>query len=415
MFWLIGAELLVNVGRGILTLALGLFLYRTTGNVWAFALAFSSEFAFSLVMQGLAGATADRFNAADVLAVTSGACALLFGLVLGGAALAPTGSLEGSVALAMLLSVGLNVARPFLRASLFAVIHRAVDERGYERLNGHLAVALQVGQLAGMAAAGLLLESLRASHIFAIVGLFHLGAALCHLELRRWIARRGAASPQHGATASRNATLSTVIAHVRSNPEVLSLCAIASVDVALVALFNLALAPVVQTHFDGRLLWMTVFDVSFAVGALLGGGYVSARRSPLGIRATPTLAAAAAGGATFAGFALAAPVAVLLPAIAVFGFLATVSTVMWQAGLQLIAPTKMKGRLGSLRLLCNSIVIAGATLLASYVADARLLGVPAFSAAFALVSMAAMALLYAASRPGLERLQPVSSPSERGA
>jgi len=53
MPWLVGAEFLISAARGILSLALGLLLYRSTGQVWAFALAFSSEFAFSLVIQGI--------------------------------------------------------------------------------------------------------------------------------------------------------------------------------------------------------------------------------------------------------------------------------------------------------------------------------------------------------------------------
>lgn len=414
MFWLVGAELLVNVGRGILTLALGLFLYRSTGDVWAFALAFSSEFAFSLVMQGLAGATADRFDSAKVLALTSSACALLFGLVLGAGALSPATGLEQGPWLAMLLSAALNLLRPFLRASLFAVVHRAVSEDRYERLNSYLAVALQVGQLSGMAAAGLMLENLRAAQIFAIIGLFHLGAALCYLVFWLEVGRRNVGSSQRATTPPGGAQLATVLGYVRSNPEVLSLCAIASVDVALVALFNLALAPVVQDRFDGRLRWMTILDMSFAIGALLGGCYLSARRSPLGVRVSPTLGAAAAGAAVFAGFAFAFPVAFLLPAIGVFGFLVTMSTVVWQAGLQLAAPTSMKGRLGSLRLLCNSLTVAGATLLASLLNDRRLMSVAVFSVLFALACLAAVVPLYVAFRPGLARLRPKLLASERG-
>jgi hypothetical protein len=414
MFWLVAAELLVNVGRGILTLALGVFLYRSTGDVWAFALAFSSEFAFSLVMQGLAGATADRFDSAKVLAVASAGCALLFGLVLGAAALSGAAPLEEGPLLALLLSAGLNLARPFLRASQFAVMHRAVSETGYERINSYLAIALQVGQLSGMAAAGLMLESLRAAHIFAAIGLFHLGAALCHLAFWVQVARRSPVACAPGDTPRATVALTSVIGHVRANPQILALCVIASVDVALVALFNLALAPVVQERFDGRLRWMTILDMSFAIGALLGGGYLTARRTPLGMRLAPTLGAVATGGGVFAGFALELPVALLIAAIGAFGCLATMSTVMWQAGLQLAAPSSMKGRLGSLRLLCNSVAVAGATLLASAASDRRLASVPMFSLAFAVACLAAVVPLYAASRPGLVRLQPKLLASERG-
>ena len=402
MYFLVGAEFLVNAARGILSLALGLLLYRSTGEVWAFALAFSSEFVFSLVIQGVAGATVDRFESATVLAATSVLSALLFGLVLGAVALGAGG--DASTMHLVLLAIGLNMARPFLRSSLFAVIHHAVEERGYERLNGYLAIARQVGQLTGMGATGLMLENMRALHILAVIGAFHLAAAVLHVEFRRRLARAGAGA-LHGARAVK-APLSAVVAHVRANPQILALCAIATVDVAMVALFNLALAPVVEAHFDGRLRWMTIFDMSYAVGALLGGGYLSTRQSPLGVRVGPTLAAAVAGASTFTAFALGAPAALILPTISAFGFLVTMSTVVWQSGLQLVTPVRMKGRLGSLRLLCDSIVVACATLTASYVNDLRLLSVPAFAGAFALVSLAVVVLLYGAARPRLERLQP---------
>ena len=406
MFWLVGAEFLGSAARGILSLALGLLLYRSTGEVWAFALAFSSEFAFSLVIQGLAGATVDRFESATVLVVTSGASALLFCVMLGALALSPTAGADASAAHLVVLSIGLNLARPFLRSSLFAVIHKATGERGYERLNSYLAIARQVGQLTGMGATGLLLENLRPLQILAVIGALHLAAALLHLEFRRRVVRHGTEATRHDATPSRSAPLSAVIAHVRANPQILSLCVIATVDVAMVALFNLALAPVVEARFGGRLLWMTIFDMSYAVGALLGGGYLSTRQSPLGVRVVPTLAATTAGGCTFTAFALGAPAPILLPTIAAFGFLVTLSTVMWQSELQLLTPVRMKGRLGSLRLLCDSIVVATASFLASLVNERRLLGVPAFAGVFALVSLAAVTLLYTAARSRLERLQP---------
>jgi hypothetical protein len=403
MPWLVGAEFLINAARGILSLALGLLLYRSTGQVWAFALAFSSEFAFSLVIQGIAGTTVDRFSSTTVLAVTSTLSALLFVVVLGSVALS-SADLDSSAALLVLLSIGLNMARPFLRSSLFAVLHHAVGERGYERLNGYLAIARQVGQLTGMAATGLLMESLTALEILAVVGALHLAAAVMHVEFRRRVAHGRGGAP-HSAP-SRAAPLSAVIAHVRGNPEVLSLCAIATVDVALVALFNLALAPVVEAHFDGRLRWMTIFDMSYAVGALLGGAYLSTRQAALGVRPGPTLAASLAGVATFTAFALGGPPALLLPIIAAFGGLITMSTVVWQTGLQLVAPVRMKGRLGSLRLLCDSITVATATMLASLVSELRLLSVPAFAGAFAAVGLVAVAVLYSAARPRLERVQP---------
>jgi hypothetical protein len=58
---------------------------------------------------------------------------------------------------------------PSVRSSLFAAIHHAVDQRGYERLNSYLAVARQVGQLTGMGATGLMLENMRPLHILAVI------------------------------------------------------------------------------------------------------------------------------------------------------------------------------------------------------------------------------------------------------
>lgn len=394
--WLVASEALLNTARGLMTLALGLFLYRVTGGVWAFALTFSSELVFSMLVQGVAGATVDRLGPRRTLLGSSLASVLVFAGGLGLAA-----DFDGDPSHAIGIALGLNLARPFLRTAVFAIAHQVVPPRGYERLNSYLSMALQIGQLSGMAMAGVLLESMTPHRVFLVIGVLYALVALLHLRLGHHLSGSEAGSGATGETRPRPAS---VLRHVRDNLHVLTICLIGAIDFALIALFNLALAPVVAARFAGQARWMTILDMSFAAGALVAGLHLSARKRPLGIRAEPTLCSIAAAFTTFAGFAGATPPWLIVPTIAVFGYFVTLSTVVWASGLQLATPAPMKGRLGSLRFISNSAFVALTTLAASYLSGMGGASVSAFAAMFALGALVWTSSLYGLSRRRLGAL-----------
>lgn len=382
-----------------MTLVLGLFLYQQTGDLWAFAAAFVSQSAFSLLLQGVAGAVTDKVRPKNVL-VWSAA----FEVALFVAVLSLVGDFDSSATGALAIAIGLSLSRPFRRSSNFAVIYELVPDNRYERINAYLSMSLQIGQALGMVAAGVMLESLSPQRIFELIALLHVGELIAAYMLRRQPSLRQLEE-------KARAPLAEVARYVRQHPQILNICAIGAVDFALIALFNLLLAPAVEQQFGGSGRWMTFLDMSFALGALVGGAYMSARRSPLGMQLYPTVGAIAAAMATFACFAFMAPPVVMLPAVATMGYFVTLSTVVWSSGLQLATPPRMKGRLSTLRIVSNSLLVAAATVSTSYVESSEVVGAQLFACSIALVLLLPVLVLFASARTRLRSLEASSAPA----
>lgn len=347
--WFFAGEFAINAARGLFTLALGMLLYAKTESLWAFAAVFASEFAVGIFLQGIAGTSVDRFGASRVLLTAAGCSVLAIGLPL----LAKSGTSDPNILL--LAAIGLNVFRPFIRNAIFVLTPDVAGPQGLDRLNSLLSIALQAGQIVGMVMAGVVLEFWHSGEVVFVVLVGHVLAFACYAVLFGRRARVDASSPDR---ARGNGSWAEVFRQLREDRALVWLLAIAAVDYFSIAAFNLLLAPAVKYNFDDQARWLTIIDVCFAVGAVLGGVWVGRRRIHGRMRVGVSAGTALAAVMVFVAYAMALPAVVVLCATFCFGALATASTVCWMGALQRRSLAHIKGRLASLRYIVNASAVA---------------------------------------------------------
>ncbi|ACJ31310.1 Macrolide-efflux protein [Shewanella piezotolerans WP3] len=329
-------------------------MYELTDSVLAFALAFTSEFVFSLLLQGFSGSFVDRYSPKRVLVINAALISAVFLAVVGltwSQVSLPAGLLFG-------LALVINFCRPFFRAATFAIVPEVVSSDQYEKINSYISIALQVGQIVGMVLAGVLLELASMHAVITCVGGCYLLSLVGYWQLKP----KGLDKTSNQVA---KASWKTVFDFIKKSPFVMGVYIIGALDFAFIGLFNLMLAPVVRRNYDSAERWLTILDMSFAAGAILAGFYIVKRKQKLGIRLDMTVLSIMAAGLTFVAFWLQFPDIVVITLIALFGGFLTMSTVVWSTTLQQISPPQIKGRLASIKLVCNSFFITVSTLGAS--------------------------------------------------
>lgn len=367
--YLIPGEFFVNLSRGAMTLSLGYFLYRLTGNVWAFAMASITELLVALLLRSVSASTVDGLGARRVMVF---AC-LALGVILGAVSLA--GDLYGyNVWLALAVALVLSIIRVFQNAAGYAAVVIYAGQR-VESINSALSVALQVGQLMGVVLAGATLELMTLNTLCLLTGLSYLAAALCYLRLPE-VPRAPRASTRADTPARVPIALPLKLYGV-----------LATFDFALAGVFNLLLAPAVAMAFGGAPRWMTILDLNFTAGAIGSGlllvGFSARFRSA---RWFPSLFSSLTGLICF--FSMFHQKGLLLYlAIILFGFASTSSYMFWTSISQSETPPHMSGRVGAMKGLFNSLALALASIMltAANIVDKSLL-LP-FALAFSVVTL----------------------------
>ncbi|MBA3772239.1 MAG: hypothetical protein H0X13_07090 [Ramlibacter sp.] len=354
---LVGGEFLVNLSRGAMTLSLGFFLYRLTGNVWAFALASITELFVALLLRNVSANAVDGLGARRVMMV---AC-LSLAAILGAVSLA--GDLYGyNVWLALAVALLLSIIRVFQNAAGYAAVVVYAGNR-IESINSALSVALQAGQLAGVIVAGATLELMTLNTLCLLTGLSYLGAALFYRRLPV-VARIPRPAVHPGAPDRERIPLHLKLYGV-----------LATFDFALAGVFNLLLAPAVAAAFGGAPRWMTILDVNYTAGAIFSGMLLVAFSARCrSFRWFPSLFSSLMAIACF--LALYHQKGVLLYLVVfLFGFASTSSYMFWTSISQSETPAQLSGRVGAMKGIFNSLALALASMMLTIanIADQSLL------------------------------------------
>ena len=281
---LLAGSTLFNLASGCFTITLGQALFEKSGSVSAFTGVVVIELLVPVLLGALAGSVADRINPALVCAVAS----VIPALALLGYLVTPAGLVAAGIAIGLIV----NLVRPFYRAGIFAAGPRSVDAADLPRYNLRWTVSVQAGQIVGGAVAGAVLwvagpkwAFFAAAAAYAVAA-YALASATC--ALRR-------TDDGHGRP--REGWISVLREALDSPRAVLSLLLL-GVDFLTIAVFNVALAPLVDEIY-GSQVWLGLLDVCFAVGAIAAPN-LWARHSP---RVSDRGAVTAGFGGQMAGFA----------------------------------------------------------------------------------------------------------------
>jgi hypothetical protein len=330
---LLGALLVSNVGNGMQTLAVGQLLYERTGSVAAFGAVIVAEYLVLFLTNALAGAWADRSDPARTLAVVDGVRAL--GVLLASLMLLGEDLLLASM---LLLTVVVQVGKPFNKAARFVLEPALIPPGQLARYNGLSVSCIQLGQLLGIGLAGLVLSRWSAPLAIAFNGLSFLLASLACLLLPA-VPRAELAAPRAGAwLAAIWQDWRDLLRYLRRAPGLPTLLAASAGDYLTPSFLNLFLVLLVALHFQGNPYGLSILDGCFAVGAMLGGLLVERAAARLDAR-TCALVGLGGQGLAFLLLALAggaAPAALLTLCIGI-------STALSYSALTLTLQLRVRG------------------------------------------------------------------------
>ncbi|KID55348.1 hypothetical protein JF50_21055 [Pseudoalteromonas luteoviolacea] len=359
MPWIVFSEFSINVARGLFTLALGMMLYQATDSLWSFAFVYASEFFIGLFVQGYAGTCVDKHGAKKVLlgAALVNVLILCVPIILGA---------QGNAQLIMFVAFALNMIRPFLRAAIFALIPMLGSDDKLEKINAYTSMALQCGQIIGMALASILLEF--ASSFWVLFTVFSgYTCAFVFYVLTVWVIKSN--QVKMDKEKPNPGSWKEVGTYLQGDKNRIFTFVFPSIDYASLALFNLLLAPAVKHNFNDLARWLSFIDGAFALGAIIGGVVASKIKLNDKNRFEVSLLLMLVCALIFVGYAFDASGWIILPVTFVYGVLITVSTVSWIAAQQRCTKPEIKGRLASVRYISNASFSAVAAFLISYFND----------------------------------------------
>jgi MFS family permease len=350
MIPVVSGELFINIARSMITLVVGLFLYQQTGSLWAFALAFFSEFVVAIAIQGIAGTIVDNKGYRNVLliALLMSSLAVLMCTVLLYFGSYPSIAALGCVFL-------LNVIRPFIRASVFALIGGEFERNTLEKVNGYLGIARQSGQVVGMVLTGIILEVAMPLIAFATIFLCFFCGTICYGV--HFLSSK-ATKPENEATQGSASTVDGGYLSLVKDRHLLRITLLGAIDFALIAIFNLLLAPVVANNLDNKARWLTIIDVSYAIGAIIAGIYITRKATELGENRRYTLLSILSAALLFSVYSVDASDISIVVFSLCFGYFSTLSVIVWSTVLQKASPSQLRGRVASIRYAINASFVA---------------------------------------------------------
>lgn len=314
------------LGDLLLWIPLALHVEERTGSAFAVSAFFLALWAPVVLLGGVAGVVADRFeNRALLIVVSLAQAAVVVGLAL-------ADSLAAILALSALLGAGVALSAP----AEFALVPAAAGEERVGEANGHVEAARYIGMTAGpllggvLAAAGMLELALLLNAASFVVVAF---AALALRARRRPHRAAGAdrARARDGiAFLARDRTLAVTLGAA------ITALAFFSISVTAEVFFVM---DVLQAGETGYGLLLSTWTAGMVLGAL-----ALARRVPAVRLATVALAAVALQGAGLAGAAAAEVLWVALAGFALGGVAHGLKNVLLRTLIHERVPDALRGR-----------------------------------------------------------------------
>ncbi|WP_194947861.1 MFS transporter [Actinomyces trachealis] len=257
--------LISNVGNGMYLLAVSVILYRSSGSSAMFAWLLVYQSAAVLGMQVFASVGADRGHA-QRLAVLAELCRGI--LVSLGALFATMGQ---SSALAV-IGVLLSLAQPFFRTSIFKIGPLIADGEDLARYNARTSTFQQLGQFLGAGSAGVLMGCWLYLPLW-INALSYLASAfftwICTIPEQEPSVRWRTFIPQLFHPKKAISDWWDVCTYCVRSPIIFGMSFFAASDLIFINVINIAYAPMLS-RLELQDTWISVWDVFFAVGAILG-------------------------------------------------------------------------------------------------------------------------------------------------
>ncbi len=352
---------LSNLVQGMFLIGVSKSLYELTGSNHAFAGIFIVQLFLQIAANVVAGLIVDSFSVQRILVLVSAGLSLVFGLT----AVAWQYSLA-PLFFASLLMVIVAGSAAIFHVGLFALVGQRLSSEAVAKFYGEQALAVQIGQIGGGALVGALIYQGSALQVLYLIAAIYV--------LLAGLFARGIAETKHGKQPEeRLPTKILVLAKAKyrriladfflllGEAKVRKIMALSTLPYLLVYCLNISLVPMVEHYAQGNALFLSWYDSSFALGALLGGLSYRKWRQALTRLASPFAFAGVtvSYAALFKLFAYAhlPAFAYLLP-LALLGVFSTVYCASLNVALQACSSDAIRGSTAAAQQSCSALLAA---------------------------------------------------------
>lgn len=339
----LGSVFITNIGNGIHTLTIGKLLYDQTGSTVSFGLVFLAEYVINLLLQVFAGSFVDRGDPKKVLYYSD----LIRGVIICIA--------SGMIIFTspfwwiIFITIAINVAKPFYRSATFTLGPTlAPTEDLLNKFNGYHVSSLQVGQILGVIIAGLILQIFSPYTGLLINGLTFIIAGILILFTNIPYDNKTKVEENNFNLKSIISDWKEVFILLKEKKQLGLLILLSSSDYIVVTFLNLALVPLVFIRFNDNSIWLSVFDGSFALGAILAGSISSLVINKLG-KHIIILMSSFGSGTVFILLSYTPDFYIIIPLIMLLGVITTFSFTVFITSIQQQSTGPIKGRIGATR------------------------------------------------------------------
>ncbi|OKP06222.1 MFS transporter [Xenorhabdus thuongxuanensis] len=343
------SELLSNLSRGIFSLSFGLSLYKETGNIFAFSYSYLLEGIIGSFLQLTSGALIDKYSPKRVLILTCFIVPVAIGIVY-----IISLSTEYKIYFLILITVIIKISRYFSKISMFSLTPSLCESKNIDKINfnGKLSVAFQVGQIGGMIISGILFGyNLEEYIIPLVIFIFFFSAVFTYLSLKDM-------KEQQYDYTKKDINWPEVICYIKGSKDIKICLFIGTLDYIALGLFNVLLVPISNNNFENSILWLTIFESLFAIGAITGGKYIGKRRVKQLKSTNCTLLCLYSSLLFFVCVYISLSAYFLGLFVFLFGFSLTLSVAKWNANLQDLFKDNMQGRISSIKFMITSIMVS---------------------------------------------------------
>ncbi|SHI68972.1 Na+/melibiose symporter [Clostridium cavendishii DSM 21758] len=340
------ATLITNIGNGMHTIAVSKLLYDKTGTAMAFGGVLILDNVISFIFQFISGSVVDRINTKKVSII----CDLIRGVVIIFVGIMVNYSHNGIYFLIVSLVV-VNVVNPFYRSANFKLVPMLIEDSSkLLKINGIAGVLFQTGQLLGVALVAPILYFFNPGLALIIDGLTFMFSAIMTSFIIIKVSKNIVAESNIKANVSNKLynDWKEIFCVLKNEKSLIAHISLSSGDYLSVSFINLLLVPMVTQWYNNNSFCISLFDGSFAIGAISSVYLLYKIYDRMGIEMSSWIGLLTQGIIFFIIMINRNTIITILMMFSL-GMFNAFSISVFQTSLQLRVDTAIKGRISSLR------------------------------------------------------------------
>lgn len=338
-----------NIGNGMYILAIGIILYKSTGQTSTFTFMVVLQAILSFLTQSFASVISDKGFAK----IAASSAELLRGFII---ILCGLGAMFYSVKFLVIAAALLSLLQPFYRTSIFVIGPLIAQNTALAKYNARVSAFQQAGQLIGAAIAGLIIAVFSPYVAIFINGLSYLFSAytmrVSEIPEQEELLAKFIKSLKFIGLTTVIKDWWLLIKHLASHISIFFLSFLGITDIIIASYLNVIYAPLLG-HFHVGSYWISIWDSLFAFGAILGA-ILFGRLKRFHNNIKLSIIGLTTEAALFFLFSVSGPEEIVV-LMFLIGIANSVSISSFSLSLQVNSKQELMGRVSGVRQLCVSL------------------------------------------------------------